>query len=139
MPNQVHSNLLGPCDFPCLSSFMQREKLSGSRGQSCLSSSSWSLLSCRNSLQLCLSGWVSPAGWTFQASSQATEVMIAHLQSQMGNEELCYTVRPEVHGEWQDCKVSCARGPDVKACVSEAVDCSSLVSSLCCAGIKRSP
>ena len=131
MPHQVHSNLLGRCDFPCLSSFMQRAKLSGSRGQSCPSSSSWSLLSCRHSLQLRLTGMgLSGCACTSQASSQPTEVVITHPRSQMGNEEGCYTVRPETHGEWQARRVSCARGPDVKACVSKAVDCSSPASSL---------
>lgn len=38
----------------------------------------------------------SPPDCICQASSQATEVMIAYLQSQMGNEAACCTARPGI-------------------------------------------
>lgn len=75
--------------------------------------------------------WSSPAGCVFQASCQATEVVIAHLQPQMGNVERLHC---EARDSWRMASPqasSNARGPDVRMCVSKAADCSGLVSSLC--------
>lgn len=111
--------------------FVQRVLATGSKGQSSHGSSSWSLLACRNCLKACLT-LVELSCWLhFQASCQATEVMIAHLQPQMGNVERLHC---EARDSWRMASPqasSNARGPDVRRCVSKAADCSGLVSSLC--------
>ena len=108
---------------------MQRAKLSGSGGQSFPAAAAGAGSPAGAACGSASPGRGSPPGCTLEASGQATAGTITHLQSQMGNKEGCYAVRPEVLGEWPACKVSCAGGPDVRACASEAVDCSSPVSS----------
>lgn len=82
--------------------------------------------------------WSSPAGCIFQASCQATEVVIAHLQPQMGNVERLHC---EARDSWRMASPqasSNARGPDVRMCVSKAADCSGKL-TVWCAGFKGSP
>lgn len=128
MPHQVHSNPWGQCVFPglCAECWCLDPK-----GRAPLAAAAGACLHAGAACKPACSSWSSPAGCIFQASCQATEVMIAHLQPWMGNEERLHC---EARDNWRMASPqgnSNARGPDVRMCVSKAVDCSGLVSSLC--------
>lgn len=115
MPHQVHSNPLTQYVIPCLCAERRCLEVEG-RAPSAAAACSHTGTACCSALP----AQSSPAGCVSQAPCKDVEGMIAHLQTQMGNEE---NSPHEARGSWRLASPqgpSNARGPGGRTCIFQS-------------------